>query len=127
MAGKPPAFQFYADDFLAGCVDMSNEEVGAYIRLLCHQWSKGGIPNDLDRISRMAGAMPRPSLGFVLAKFRLCDDGQYRNDRLEAERQKQADFRQEQSIKGKIGAQKRWKNSSGHSPAIAAVMPVPIR
>lgn len=122
---KPPAFQFYADDFLAGTADMTNDEVGAYIRLLCHQWSKGGLPNDSDRLSRMAGAMPVPSLGYVLAKFRQCDDGQLRNDRLEAERQKQDAYRAEQSKKGKKGAEQRWKNDSGHAPAIAAAMPVP--
>jgi uncharacterized protein YdaU (DUF1376 family) len=34
---KPPAFQFYADDFLGGTIDLTTEEVGAYIRLLCFQ------------------------------------------------------------------------------------------
>lgn len=122
---KPPAFQFYADDFLAGTADMTNDEVGAYIRLLCHQWSKGGLPNDPERLSRMAGAMPVPSLGYVLSKFRPCEDGLLRNDRLESERQKQDAYRAEQSQKGKKGAEQRWKNGSGHACAIAPAMPVP--
>jgi uncharacterized protein YdaU (DUF1376 family) len=52
---RSPAFQFYADDFIAGTADMSAEEVGAFIRLLCHQWSKGSIPADEERSGRIAG------------------------------------------------------------------------
>ena len=43
---KAPAFQFYAADFLVGTSDMTNEEVGIYIRLLCHQWAKGFVLKD---------------------------------------------------------------------------------
>ena len=105
---KAPAFQFYADDFLAGTSDMSAEEVGGYIRLLCHQWTKGGIPNDEDRAGRMAGLMGSPSVGYVLAKFSLCDDGMLRNARLEQVRAEQAAFRAKQSTAGRSGAEKRW-------------------
>ncbi len=119
---KPPAFQFYADDFLAGVADMTNEEVGAYIRLLCHQWTKGGLPKEPDRLSMMAGAIPGPSLGYVLAKFRLCDDGFLRNDRLEKVREEQAAFRKLQAEKGAKGASARWKNGRGHHPAIPSAM-----
>ena len=105
---KAPAFQFYADDFLAGTSDMSAEEVGGYIRLLCHQWTKGGIPNDEDRAGRMAGLMGSPSVGYVLAKFSLCEDGMLRNARLEQVRAEQAAFRAKQSTAGRSGAEKRW-------------------
>ncbi len=105
---KAPAFQFYADDFLAGTSDMSAEEVGGYIRLLCHQWTKGGIPNDEDRAGRIAGLMGSPSVGYVLAKFSLCEDGMLRNARLEQVRAEQAAFRAKQSTAGRSGAEKRW-------------------
>lgn len=103
-----PAFQFYADDFLAGTSDMTPEEVGGYIRLLCHQWTKGGIPNDQDRAARMAGLMGSPSIGYVLAKFSLCEDGMLRNARLEQVRAEQAAFKAKQATSGRSGAQKRW-------------------
>lgn len=105
---KAPAFQFYADDFLAGTSDMSAEEVGGYIRLLCHQWTKGGIPNDEDRAGRMAGLMGSPSIRYVLAKFSPCEDGMLRNSRLEQVRQEQADYKAKQSTAGRSGAEKRW-------------------
>ena len=40
---KDPAFLFYHQDFFTGVSDMSNEEVGAYVRCMCIQASKGGI------------------------------------------------------------------------------------
>lgn len=114
---RSPAFQFYADDFLAGTAEMTNEEVGAYIRLLCHQWSKGSIPGDMDRISRMAGAMAVPSLGYVMSKFKVGEDGAYRNERLEAERMKQEQFRSIQAKNGKNGAEKRWNHGKPNGTA----------
>lgn len=131
---KAPAFQFYADDFTAGTADMSAEEVGAYIRLLCHQWTKGGVPNDEDRAGRIAGLMGSPSLGYVLAKFSLCTDGMLRNDRLEKVRADQAEFKAKQSKSGKSGAEKRWgigkndgdPNGDPNGSAIATPMATPM-
>lgn len=111
---KAPAFQFYADDFLAGTSDMNAEEVGSYIRLLCHQWTKGGIPNDEDRAGRMAGLMGSPSLRYVLAKFSLCDDGMLRNERLEQVRAEQEAYKSKQATAGRNGAEKRWSKWQKH-------------
>lgn len=41
--GKDPAFLFYHQDFFSGVSDLNNDQVGAYIRCLCIQASKGGI------------------------------------------------------------------------------------
>ena len=51
---KAPAFQFYADDFLAGTLEMSQEEVGQFIRLLCHQWNRGSIPVETEKQQRLS-------------------------------------------------------------------------
>ncbi len=127
---KAPAFQFYADDFLAGTSDMSAEEVGGYIRLLCHQWTKGGIPNDQERAARMAGLMGSPSIGYVLAKFSPCDDGMLRNARLEQVRDQQTAFKAKQAVSGKAGAEKRWKkcpnDSDPNGEPIATPMATPM-
>ena len=40
---KDPAFLFYYSDFFTGVADLTNEEVGAYIRCLCMQAAKGGV------------------------------------------------------------------------------------
>lgn len=127
---KAPAFQFYADDFLAGTADMSAEEVGGYIRLLCHQWSKGGIPSDEERSARIAGLMGSPSIRYVLAKFTLCDGDTLKNARLEQIRLEQAEYKLQQSSAGKNGAQKRWhkakNNGNPNGEPIATPMATPM-
>lgn len=123
---RAPAFPLYADDFLAGTSEMSAEEVGAYIRLLCQQWTKGGLPNDPDRLARMAGLMGSPmgspSSGYVLAKFSLCPDGLLRNARLERIREEREEFVKKQSESGKIGALRRWGNGDPNGVAITTPM-----
>ena len=114
---KPPAFQFYADDFIGGTITMSNEERGLYILLLCLQWTQGGL--SVDDFTRLGTAIAQPSLTHVKAKFKKCDDGQFRNVRMESERTKQTEFRVSRSESGKAGAEKRWHS---HSTAIAQPM-----
>lgn len=101
---KPPAFQFYPDDFIGGTCDMTAKEVGAFIRLLCFQWSKGKIPSCGKKLARIAGTNVTPD---VLAKF---NDGM--NQRLENERAKLEEYRKQKAASGKNGAQKRWQNHS---------------
>jgi len=101
---RAPAFQFYADDFLAGTLELSQAEVGAYIRLLCHQWNRGSIPVEPEKQQRLAGGSVSVD---VLAKFRLHDDGTLKNDRLESVRAASDAFRDKQAEKGRKSAEKR--------------------
>jgi hypothetical protein len=67
---RMPWFQFYASDFKTSTESYTNEEVGAYIRLLCSQWDKGSQligrqrqvlgagPDVLGKISK--GVLPTP-------------------------------------------------------------------
>ena len=126
MATKPPAFQFYASDFLSSVIDMTGAEVGAYIRALAWSWNNGPLPTDAGRLARIMSVTPEEFTvvsAAVLDRFSLANEG-YTNDRLESERAKQAEFREAQSTKGKAGAARRW-NGTGHLPAIAPAMPVP--
>ena len=118
---NPPAFQFYADDFLAGTLDLSQSEVGAYIRLLCHQWSRGSIPVETEKQQRLAGGSVSDD---VAAKFRLQQDGKLVNERLERERQKQTDYREMQRQKGILSAESRKnqpKTNHGSTEPVSAV------
>lgn len=101
---KAPAFMFYADDFLAGTLEMSQEEVGQFIRLLCHQWNRGSIPVETEKQQRLTGGCVSVD---VLAKFRLCEDGQLRNERLESVRSERDRFLQQQAEKGRKSAESR--------------------
>jgi len=92
---KPPAFQFYADDFLGGVSDMTQTEIGAYILLLCHQWNGGKISDDKPRLALIAKG---DVSDHVLSKF---PNG--KNKRLEVERKKQQLYRESRALNGKLG------------------------
>jgi uncharacterized protein YdaU (DUF1376 family) len=115
---KAPAFQFYADDFLAGTITMTNEERGAYIALLCIQWSKEALTeNDFQRV---CAGMPPHSQRICQSKFQIDADGNYRNQRLETEREKQIQYRKKQTD----NANKRWLgNATAYATALPADMP----
>ena len=101
---KAPAFQFYADDFIGGTVVLTAEDVGAYMRLLCYQWGNGAIPSRKELVDRIAGCVVGSD---VMSKF---TDG--KNPRMEREREKQAEYRLQQSAKGKASAQARLHRGS---------------
>jgi len=113
---KSPAFQFYASDFLVDTAEMTNQEVGAYIRLLSHQWVNGGLNGDPNRLANAVGIGLLDVWDHIKHKFDLCDDGKYRNPKLEKVRQAQIDYRNRQSEAGKKGAAKRWDSNPNGNP-----------
>lgn len=119
---NPPAFQFYADDFISGTADMAPEEVGAYIRLLCWQWNRGCIPVEPERQQRLAGGCVSAA---VLSKFELCEDGALRNARMEKVRENSDGFRKMQSEKGKKSALARARFNTGSTAVQPEQQPNP--
>ena len=115
-----PAFQLYADDFLSGTIDMSQEEVGAYIRLLCHQWGKGSVPDDKARLQRIAGGRVSDA---VMAKFPKGQDGLLRNPRLEAVRAERDQYSAKQAGRAKTGWETRRRHMPDGSHATAETVP----
>ena len=108
---KPPAFQFYAADFILGTVTLSLANRGAYITLLSSQWDRGYVPDDAVERQRILGCTAKEESAAwraLRSKFVQGTDAQWRNARLEAERRKQSAYRLEQSARGKSGALKRW-------------------
>lgn len=96
-----PWFPFYPADFLGGTFAMDAAEVGAYVRLLCLQWQGGGLPNDPVKLAALSGH----AFAYATAsKFRVCEDGLLRNDRLEECRKKAG----EKSQAASTAAHKRW-------------------
>jgi uncharacterized protein YdaU (DUF1376 family) len=107
---KPPAFQFYVDDFIGGTATMSHDERGFYILALCVQWSKGGINND--EFARLGRGLVEPSINHVKTKFEVGADGLLRNRRLEEERAKQKAFRERCAEAGRRSVEGRLKKPS---------------
>jgi hypothetical protein len=79
----------------------SDAEAGLYIRLLCVQWSTGGLPEDDAELSSYGKGGTQ--IARVKSKFQKCEDGLLRNERLEFEREKQESYRLSRSINGKQG------------------------
>lgn len=74
---KNPAVNFYTSDFLTGTAFMSNEQVGAYIRLLSYQHQFGRLTKE-----QVFSITKDDS---VLSKFKTDKKGLYFNERMEEE------------------------------------------
>jgi hypothetical protein len=110
MSSKDPAFLFYSGDFLVGVSDLTMEERGQYITLIALQHQKGHLSKrNIDL------AVPNVS-DFVLAKFKIDENGCYFNERTEEEVEKRKKFTDSQREK----ALKRWnKECEGNAEANA--------
>lgn len=84
---KDPAVLFYFQDFLVGTEFMSDDEVGKYIRILCHQADKGALTHQqLRRIC--GGEVPID----IMCKLRQDADGNYYQERMRMEREKRISY-----------------------------------
>ena len=100
---KDPAFLFYSSDFLTGVSDLTMEERGQFITLLCLQHQKGPLSEKLMRLQ--CGGIPNAD---VLAKFRIDTNGLYFNERIEQEKTRRA----KHSAKQRDNANKRWNKDN---------------
>jgi len=66
---------FFVDDFFVSTASMTQSQVGAYTRLLCHCWSEGGLPNDAEACSRIAGGIPPEDWLVIRKRFSVYDEG----------------------------------------------------
>jgi uncharacterized protein YdaU (DUF1376 family) len=109
---KSPAFQLYASDFLVDTLEWDIEEVGIYTRLLYAQWANGDLPDDGERLSRIAGCSLKKfikSSEKVMEKFIKKDDGRIINLRLEETRIRQEEFRSNAIESGRKGGLRSQK------------------
>lgn len=124
---KDPAFLFYSSDFITGVSDLSMEERGIYITLLCLEHQKGRLSKKL--ISICCGNAEADAVASVLHKFSIDENGLYYNKRLELEIEK----RKVHSDKQREKAKQRWdkakkgaeiNNAVAYSAAYAQHMPL---
>lgn len=109
MANKPPAFQFYAKDWLSSkpVRRMTPEQRGYYIQLIAEAWDldePGTLPDDPEQLWFLAGAKNRESFdkvsALVLEQFPVVG-GKRCNAKLCAERRKQKAYSRRQSDNAK--------------------------
>ena len=114
MASKDPAFLFYTADFYAGISDLTMEERGQYITLLCLQHLKGHL--SAKNIKIAVGTVSED----VLDKFTQDQDNLYYNERLEIEINKRKSYCEKQAENIK----KRWEK--GNTVVDTVVLPTNI-
>jgi len=105
---KDPAFLFYTNDFLTGVAELTMQERGQYITLMCLQHQKGSLSQKLIKMN-----VPEVSKD-VLKKFKKNGQGNLFNERLEEEIIKRKKYSKKQSDR----AYKRW-----HPTANATALP----
>lgn len=94
---KDPAFLFYSSDFLTGCIDLTMEERGQYITLICLQHQKGHLTEKTIRLS--IGNVSED----VLKKFDKDENGLIFNKRIEEEIEKRRVFAESRRKNGQQG------------------------
>jgi uncharacterized phage protein (TIGR02220 family) len=103
---KDPAFLFYSSDFLTGVIDLTMEERGQYITLLCVQHSKGRLTEKA--IKAAVGEVSKD----VLSKFKKDESELYYSPRLEHEIEK----RRKHSAKQRNNVNQRWGKDTNSVP-----------
>lgn len=116
---RAPSFQFYPRDFISSTAValMTPEERGGYIMLLCHAWdsdSPGMLPDDDAVLAKLSDlgkrwAKCRPAI----ARAFTIEIGWWRQERMAAEREEQAERYRRASEAGRKGNATRW-GGDGH-------------
>lgn len=120
---------FSTADFLVGTTELSNDEVGVYIRLLCLQHQRGSLPSDLAQLARLVPGV-RKAWPAIASKFVACGEGQIRNERMARECEAAARRMASYKLGAKVANERRWGSSQrssrppsvrspGERPAIA--------
>jgi len=106
---KDPAFLFYSSDFLSGVSDLTMEERGHYITLICLQHQKGHLTKKIIDLNA-------PNISNdVMDKFSKDENGLFFNKRVDAEIIK----RREHSEKQRNRALDGWKKRKATANATA--------
>jgi len=116
---QPAFFAFWADRWLAATNGWTAEEKGIYFTLLIHQFTHGSVPNDTERLARIAGCSPealeRAWEAVIRHKFSETADGLLVNERMQNERRKAIrliEQRREAGVKG--GRPRKNQKPSGN-------------
>lgn len=108
---KIPHFNLYPSNFLDGTRDMSGQEVGDYIRLLCLMYDhEGPIDFDPAKLRLLLGCIRRPDCVkriqrlIDLGKILVDADGKLHNPRVDEELRKRADWQKNIEKKARVEA-----------------------
>lgn len=104
---KNPAVLFYTSDFITGTLFMTNEEVGAYIRVLCMQHQKGHLTEEeMQQICKK-----NEIFSSIIVHFKQDKKGLYYNKRMDKEKEKRQKY-SESRARNRSNPNKDMKNIS---------------
>lgn len=109
---KDPVLPLYYNDVSGETTTWTDEEFGAYIRLLIHQWRDGSLPNDYQRLTRIATSLAT-TWPLLKSKFEL-SDGVLKNTAIEEIRQNRAKHKEKQ----RSNVNNRYQTSTKHLPKV---------
>ena len=100
------------DQFIADTVNLSDDEIGKYFRLLCYAWkNKAYLPLDIKRVCNIVKQCDEKSIQYLLETFFVKDDKGYfcKAQKIEF------DWVVEKSGKAVESAEKRWNKNAMQS------------
>ena len=100
------------DQFIADTVNLSDDEIGKYFRLLCYAWkNKAYLPLDIKRVCNIVKQCDEKSIKYLLETFFVKDDKGYfcKAQKIEF------DWVVEKSGKAVESAEKRWNKNAMQS------------
>lgn len=106
---KNPVLPLYYNDISGSTQDWTDEEFGAYMRLLIYQWDKGFIPLEMQRLKRIAESVEK-NWPVLCQKFTPGQDGLLQNSVMEKIRIEREKFLRHQTDNGKLGGRPRKEN-----------------
>lgn len=109
--GKDPAFLFYSADFLVDISDLTMEERGQFITLICLQHQKGHLSDKAILL-----ALGTKATNDVLEKFTVDENGLYYNKDKEEEFIKRAEYSKSRSENGSKGGRPKKNIESTEKP-----------
>lgn len=107
---KTPYLPLYYNDLRGATQDWTDEEFGAYVRLLIYQWDQGFIPTEMSRLVKIADSTEK-NWPVLSQKFTPGEPGFLKNSVMEKIRGNNEKFSQKQSANIK----KRWKKEKLNS------------
>ena len=109
MAQKIWKMGISTDSFIADTVNLTNEEIGIYFRLLCYSWKNdANLPKDISRLKRIVQNAEEDKINYIIETYFIENDQGYYN---KAQRE-ELDWVVEKSDKAKEAADKRWSNAN---------------
>lgn len=123
---KAPWFPLYPGDYIRDTLDLSCCEHGCYLLLLMHSWSRGPLPDDLDKLRRISADAPAEVVRYILETYWQRIDVGWVNEKLEDVRQKQEQLHDTYKSRAIKAAEARWNssgNASGNASSITQASP----